>query len=74
MPVSVNLSKGLDKAYEDKSLEEILSAPPSALAGLTEKHDELLKEALGIKTIEDLGSNKYFALAGVLVALAGKTG
>jgi hypothetical protein len=71
--VSVNLSKGLDKAYEDKSLAEILSAPPSALAGLTEKHDELLK-GLGINTIQDLGSNKYFAFAGVLVALNGKTG
>lgn len=74
MAVSVNLSKGLDKAYEDKSLDEILKAPPSALAGLTEKHDQLLQDALGIKTIEDLGSNKYFALAGVLVALANKTG
>ena len=50
-----------DKAWEDKSLEEILSAPPSALAGLTEKHDAVLKDALGIKTVRDLGSNKYFA-------------
>jgi hypothetical protein len=74
MAVSVNLSKGLDKAWEDKSLEEILSAPPSALAGLTEKHDAALKDALGIKTVRDLGSNKYFALAGVLVALDGKAG
>ena len=74
MAVSVNLSKGLDKAWEDKSLEEILAAPPSALAGLTEKHDQLLAEALNIKTVRDLGSNKYFALAGVLVALAGKSG
>ena len=73
MPVSVNLEKGLDKAYENKSLDEILAAPPSALSGLTERHDELLKE-LGIKTIADLGSNKYFALAGVLVALANKQG
>jgi len=71
--VSVNLSKGLDKAYEDKSLAEILAAPPSALAGLTEKHDAILSE-MGIKTIKDLGSNKYFAFAGVLVALDGKTG
>lgn len=71
MAVSVDLSKGLDKAYEDKSLAEILSAPPSALSGLTERHDELLKE-LGIKTVADLGSNKYFALAGVLVALSNK--
>ncbi|RIJ70869.1 hypothetical protein D1871_16870 [Nakamurella silvestris] len=74
MAVSVNLSKGLDKAWEDKSLTEILDAPPSALAGLTEKHDELLKEALNIKTIRELGSNKFFALAGVLVALDGKSG
>ncbi len=72
--VSVDLTKGLDKAWENKSLAEILAAPPSALAGLTEKDDALLKEALGIKTVADLGSNKHFALAGVLVALANKTG
>ena len=71
--VSVNLSKGLDKAFEDKSLDEILAAPPSALAGLTERHDAILAE-MNIKTIRDLGSNKYFSFAGVLVALAGKAG
>lgn len=74
MPVSVNLGKGLDKAWEDKTLDEVLAAPPSALAGLTETHDAALADALGIKTIADLGSNKYFALAGVLVALADKQG
>ncbi len=74
MAVSVNLARGLDKAYEDKTLDELLAAPPSALAGLTEQHDALLKEALGIQTIRDLGSNKFFALAGVLVALEGKQG
>lgn len=73
MAVQVNLDKALDKAYENSSLEEILAAPPSALAGLTEKHDEILA-GMGIKTIKDLGSNKYFAIAGVLVALSGKTG
>ncbi|MGN6608224.1 MAG: hypothetical protein ACTHMS_14575 [Jatrophihabitans sp.] len=71
MPVSIDLDKALDKAWEDKSLAEILAAPPSALAGLTEKHDEILA-GLGIKTIADLGSNKYFALAGALVALNNK--
>jgi hypothetical protein len=74
MAVSVDLGKALDKAYESKSLNEILAAPPSALAGLTEKHDAALADALGIRTIRDLGSNKYFAVAGVLVALSGKTG
>ena len=74
MAVQVNLSKGLDKAFEDGSLAVLLDAPPSALAGLTEKHDAVLKEHFGIETIRDLGSNKYFALAGVLVAVAGKEG
>jgi len=74
MPVSVNLNSGLDKAYEDKTLDEILRAPPSALAGVTEKDAELLKEALGIQTVRDFGSNKHFALAGVLVGLSSKTG
>lgn len=73
MAVSVELGKALDKAYENSTLDEILAAPPSALAGLTDKHSELLA-VLGIKTVRDLGSNKYFATAGVLVALAGKAG
>ncbi|MEP7020429.1 MAG: hypothetical protein ABI808_07245 [Pseudonocardiales bacterium] len=74
MSAFVNLEKGLDKAYENKSLNELLSAPPSALAGLTEKHDAILAESFNIKTVADLGSNKYFALAGVLVALGNKQG
>ena len=74
MAISVNLAKALDKAYENSTLDEILAAPPSALAGVTEADDKALQENLGIKTIRDLGSNKYFAIAGVLVALSSKTG
>ncbi len=74
MSVQVNLAKALDRAYEDKSVTEILDAPPSALAGLTEKHDALLKDVFKITTIRQLGSNNYFALAGVLVALEAKEG
>ncbi|MBA8794657.1 hypothetical protein FHX74_002276 [Friedmanniella endophytica] len=72
MAVSVDLAKGLDKAYEDKTLEEILSASPAALAGVSEADAAALQQAFGIKTVRDLGSNKYFALAGVLVALSNK--
>ncbi|HEY2296985.1 MAG TPA: hypothetical protein VGH43_04615 [Jatrophihabitans sp.] len=74
MAVSVNLEKGLDKVWENKTLDEILAAPPSALAGLTEKHDEILRDTFNIKTIADLGTNKYFALAGALAAVANKQG
>jgi hypothetical protein len=73
MAVQVNLSKGLDKAYENSSVKDILDAPPSALAGLTAKHDEMLA-GMGIKTVRDLGTNKYFAVAGVLAALENKEG
>lgn len=69
MAVPVNLAKKLDKDYEDKSLKDILDSPVDALAGLTPRHTEALKELLGIKTVRDLGTNKYFAVAGVLAAL-----
>ncbi|MCB4207877.1 hypothetical protein [Arthrobacter sp. UM1] len=69
MPVSVTLDKKLDKAYENSSLTEILNAPPSALSGLTERHDEALAQ-VGIKTVRDLGSNKHVAVARALVQLA----
>ena len=74
MAISVDLAKALDKAYENSSLEEILAAPPSALSGLSEADDKALADNLGIRTVRDLGSNKHFAVAGVLVALSGKTG
>jgi hypothetical protein len=74
MAISVNLDKALDKAYEEKSLEEILDAPVAALAGVTDADAEHLAAAFGIKTVRDLGSNKYFAVAGVLVALANRAG
>jgi hypothetical protein len=68
MAVSVDMAKFLDKAYEDKTLDEILKAPPSALAGLTERHDEALA-VLGIKTVADLGTNKFFGWAQAMTFL-----
>jgi len=67
--VAVNLNKLVDKAYEDKSLSELLDAPPSALEGLTPKHDELLAE-LGIKSVADLAKWKYAERASAIAALA----
>jgi hypothetical protein len=67
--VDVVLDKALDKAYEGKSLSEILDAPVAALAGVSDADGVKLQEAFGIKTVRDLGTNKYFAVAGVLAAL-----
>jgi hypothetical protein len=67
--VSVDLAKSLDKAYEDKSLKEILDASPAALAGVSDGDAELLQKAFNVKTVRQLGANKYFAVATALVAL-----
>ena len=74
MAVAVNLDKALDKAYESKSLGEILDAPVAALAGVSEGDAEKLAAAFGIKTVRDLGTNKYFTLAAALVALGAHSG
>jgi len=69
MSVAVNLGKALDKAYESKSLTEILDAPVAALAGVSESDAQHLTAAFGIKTVRDLGTNKLFAVAAALVEL-----
>jgi hypothetical protein len=70
MPVTANLDKILDKAYENSTLNEIVNAPVSALAGLSDSDADHLAAALSIKTIGDLGTNKYFRAAAALTALA----
>jgi hypothetical protein len=67
--VSVDLTKSLDKSYEGKSLKEILDASPAALAGVTDNDAKLLEEAFGIKTVRQLGENKFFAVAAALAAV-----
>ncbi|GIX40792.1 MAG: hypothetical protein KatS3mg129_0525 [Leptospiraceae bacterium] len=66
----MNINKALDKEYEKLSIKEILNLPVSAIQGITEEDAELLKKALKIKTIKDLGKNKYFRWAKALVDLA----
>jgi hypothetical protein len=67
--VSVDLDKQFDKGYKDLSVAEALDAPVAALAGVSEGGAEKLAAALGIKTVRDLGNNKYFRLAAALVEL-----
>jgi hypothetical protein len=69
MAVSADLAKVLDKAYEDKALTELVDAPVAALAGVSDADAKLLGEAFNIKTIGDLGRNKYFRAAAAVVDL-----
>jgi hypothetical protein len=60
-------------AYEDKTLQERSSTLRRRRSRvLRTRHNQLLSEVFGIQTVPELGSNKHFAPAGVLVALATK--
>ncbi|MEV6979750.1 hypothetical protein AB0M95_00540 [Sphaerisporangium sp. NPDC051017] len=71
--MTADLAKLLDKEYEDKTLPEIVKAPVSALAGVSDGDAKLLKEAFKINTVGDLGRNKYFRTAVALTDLADST-
>ena len=71
MALSAGLNKALDKEYENKTLTELLDAPVAALAGVSDGDAEKLSAAFGIKTVRDLGTNKYFRLAQALAELGG---
>jgi hypothetical protein len=53
----------LDKAWHGKSAQELANAPVSALKGVSDSDAELLLKAFNIKTIKDMGTNKYFIAA-----------
>jgi hypothetical protein len=74
MPVSANLDAVLDKEWENKSLEEVLKAPVSALAGVSDGDAAALQQAFNVKTVEDLGRNKYFRAAQALALFAESAG
>ncbi|OZC59831.1 hypothetical protein CH267_06910 [Rhodococcus sp. 06-621-2] len=61
-------------AYEDKPLTELVDAPVDApvdaLQGVSPGDAEHLKAAFNIKTIGDLGRNKYFLWAQSIAKLA----
>jgi len=69
MAVSADLSKYLDKSYESSSLAEVLAAPVSALAGVSEDDAVALQKAFRIKTVGDLGKNKLFLAAQAMLQL-----
>jgi predicted RecB family nuclease len=55
--------KFYDKAYEDKTIEELCKVPVSAISGVSESDAVDLKKAFGIETVEDLATNRYVRLA-----------
>ena len=65
-----DISSKVDKAYRDKSVEELADTPVDALLGVSEGNAQHLKDAFNIKTVRDLGTNKYFLWAQAIAKLA----
>ncbi len=53
----------MDKAWQGKELKDLVDAPVSAMKGVSESDADLLAKAFNIKTVGDLGTNKYFQTA-----------
>ena len=69
MPITVNLDKLFDQAFENVPLADVLNAPVSALQGISERDAELLTSTLGVKTVRDLGSHKAIRVAVAMAEL-----
>ncbi len=57
---------------EKKPAKELVDAPVSALSGVSASDAELLARAFALRTIGDLGRNKYFVAAQQIVDIAGR--
>ncbi len=66
----IDLTRYLDKKHEQKTIEEILELPVDALQGVSSKDAEALHAAFGIRTVRDLGRNKFFRIAQSLMEMA----
>ncbi|MFN0029463.1 MAG: hypothetical protein ACKV2O_20105 [Acidimicrobiales bacterium] len=64
-----DVSKFLDKEYEQMSFAELAKAPVTALQGVSDADGEALAKALGIKTIGDLANNKFVRWAQAISTL-----
>ena len=61
---------GIAKGFANKSLKSLCKSPVHALTGLSPRHGQLLHEAFGIKTVEDLAKLKYVEIAKAIAILA----
>jgi len=69
MKETMNINKAFDSEWEGYSITELLDAPLSAFEGLTEKQDATF-QSIGLKTIRDLGTWKYYAWARAVCTLS----
>jgi len=55
----MNVDGAVDKPFQTKTLKEILESPVSALRGLSEDKGAMMKDHLGLATVNDLADFKF---------------
>jgi len=70
----MNISRIVDKAYEDKSFVQLGDAPIDALKGVHAKDAELLKQAFNVTTIREFANLKFVKWATAIAALGDEAG
>lgn len=65
-----DMSRHLDKAYEQKEFDELAESPVDALEGVSKADADALQKAFNIKTIRDLAESKFVLRAQAIVNLA----
>ena len=60
----------LDQKWEMKPLRTIVRQSPAVFTGLSEKDAAMLAEAIGVKTVEGLATNRFVMTAQVIAHLA----
>jgi hypothetical protein len=61
----------VDKDYEIKSVDEILTASPAALQGVSQADAVKMDQAFGVTTVQQMAELKYFHFAEALMAAKG---
>lgn len=65
-----DISRFLDKAYEEREFAELAEAPVDALEGVSASDAEHLQAAFNIRSIRDLAESKYVLRAQAITNLS----
>jgi len=66
-----DISKYLDKSYEQKEFTELAELPIDALQGVSKGDAEAIQKAFAVKTIRQLAEHKFIRAAQAITLLAG---
>mmetsp|Transcript_38315 Transcript_38315/g.119644 ORF Transcript_38315/g.119644 Transcript_38315/m.119644 type:complete len:274 (-) Transcript_38315:131-952(-) len=67
----MNVNLAVTKEFEGTSLQKIAASPPHAIQGVAEHSDGMMQD-LGIKTVREMGTWKFYRMARAICTLSDK--